>query len=127
MARSLRLPNPAASAELLAWVKPQLTRLVTEAPSGDEWAHELKFDGYRMHARLDRGDVRLLTRTGLDSHGVSQVKRIRSSFLRVPDPKSEPFMIRAGLPVHRIKLTYGRLLGSAGTDQIPVDCRIQLK
>lgn len=48
------------------WVKPQLTRLVTEAPSGKEWAHELKFDGYRMHARLDRGDVRLLTRTGLD-------------------------------------------------------------
>jgi ATP-dependent DNA ligase len=69
MARSLRLPNPAASAELLAWVKPQLTRLVTEAPSGDEWAHELKFDGYRMHARLDRGDVRLLTRTGLDWTG----------------------------------------------------------
>jgi bifunctional non-homologous end joining protein LigD len=43
--------------------------LVTEAPSGDEWAHELKFDGYRMHARLDRGDVRLLTRTGLDWTG----------------------------------------------------------
>jgi AAA domain len=38
----------------------------------------------------------------------SQVKRIRLSFLRVPDPKSEPFMIRAGLPVHRIKLTHGR-------------------
>ena len=29
-------------------------------------AHEIKFDGYRMHARLDRGQVRLLTRTGLD-------------------------------------------------------------
>ena len=55
--------------ELPAWIKPQLTRLVTEAPSGDEWAHELKFDGYRMHARLDRGDVRLLTRTGLDWTG----------------------------------------------------------
>jgi ATP-dependent DNA ligase len=51
---------------LPTWVKPQLTRLVTEAPSGDEWAHELKFDEYRMHARLDRGDVNLLTRTGLD-------------------------------------------------------------
>jgi bifunctional non-homologous end joining protein LigD len=34
--------------------------------SGSEWLHELKFDGYRMHARLDRGAVRLLTRTGLD-------------------------------------------------------------
>jgi bifunctional non-homologous end joining protein LigD len=28
--------------------------------------HEIKFDGYRMHARLDRGAVRLFTRTGLD-------------------------------------------------------------
>ncbi|MBO0737225.1 MAG: hypothetical protein J2P48_11725 [Alphaproteobacteria bacterium] len=28
--------------------------------------HEIKFDGYRMHARLDRGSVRLLTRTALD-------------------------------------------------------------
>ncbi len=30
---------------------------------------ELKFDGYRMHPRLDRGEVRLLTRTGLDWTG----------------------------------------------------------
>jgi bifunctional non-homologous end joining protein LigD len=49
MARSLRSANPAANAQLPAWIKPQLTRLVTEAPSGDEWAHDLKFDGYRMH------------------------------------------------------------------------------
>jgi ATP-dependent DNA ligase len=32
----------------------------------DQWLHEIKFDGYRMHARFDRGAVRLLTRTGLD-------------------------------------------------------------
>jgi DNA ligase D-like protein (predicted ligase) len=51
---------------LPAWIKPQLTRLVDAAPDGPEWLHEIKFDGYRMHARLDRGAVRLLTRTGLD-------------------------------------------------------------
>jgi ATP-dependent DNA ligase len=28
--------------------------------------HEIKFDGFRMHALFDRGAVRLLTRTGLD-------------------------------------------------------------
>ena len=28
--------------------------------------HEIRFDSYRMHARLDCGAVRLLTRTGLD-------------------------------------------------------------
>jgi len=48
------------------WIPPQLTELVDEAPDGPEWLHEIKFDGYRMHARLDRGVVRLLTRTGLD-------------------------------------------------------------
>ena len=33
---------------------------------GDAWLHEIKFDGCRMHARRDRGAVKLLTRTGLD-------------------------------------------------------------
>lgn len=48
------------------WIKPQLTRLVDEAPVGDDWLHEIKYDGYRMHARIDGGKARLLTRTGLD-------------------------------------------------------------
>src|SRR5205807_9612286 len=49
-----------------AWIKPQLAALAAKAPDGPDWLHEIKFDGYRMHARLDRGAVRLLTRTGLD-------------------------------------------------------------
>jgi DNA ligase D-like protein (predicted ligase) len=48
------------------WVRPQLTQLVQAAPDGDQWLHEIKYDGFRMHARLDRGEVRLLTRNGLD-------------------------------------------------------------
>ena len=52
--------------ELPAWIKPQLSQLVREPPDGSDWLHELKFDGYRMHARLDHGRVQLLTRTGLD-------------------------------------------------------------
>jgi ATP-dependent DNA ligase len=48
------------------WIKPQLTKLATKAPSGPQWVHEIKFDGYRMAARIDQGKVRLLTRTGLD-------------------------------------------------------------
>jgi DNA ligase D-like protein (predicted ligase) len=63
MARSTARRTAAALPE---WIRPQLTRLVQEAPEGPEWLHEIKFDGYRMHARLDRGAVRLLTRTGLD-------------------------------------------------------------
>jgi bifunctional non-homologous end joining protein LigD len=54
------------TAGLPAWISPQLTQLVDTAPDGDQWLHELKYDGYRMHARLDRGKVKLLTRTGLD-------------------------------------------------------------
>jgi ATP-dependent DNA ligase len=80
MARSPRLANSEANARLPEWIQPQLTRLVTEAPSGDEWGHELKFDGYRMHARLDRGDIRLLTRTGLDSHGVLKSRGLDRPF-----------------------------------------------
>jgi ATP-dependent DNA ligase len=48
------------------WVAPQLTQLVDAAPGGDEWLHEIEYEGYRMHARLDRGAIKLLTRTGLD-------------------------------------------------------------
>jgi ATP-dependent DNA ligase len=48
------------------WIKPQLTRLVAEAPTGDGWLHEIKYDGYRMHARIADGEIKLLTRTGLD-------------------------------------------------------------
>src|SRR5262245_34455449 len=48
------------------WIKPQLSRVVDEAPAGDGWLHEIKYDGYRMHARLDDGKIQLLTRTGLD-------------------------------------------------------------
>jgi bifunctional non-homologous end joining protein LigD len=48
------------------WIEPQLTRLVDEAPEGPDWLHEIKYDGYRMHARVDGGKAQLLTRTGRD-------------------------------------------------------------
>jgi ATP-dependent DNA ligase len=49
-----------------AWVKPHLAALVKKAPDGPEWLHEIKLDGYRMHARLDAGRVQILTRRGND-------------------------------------------------------------
>ena len=52
--------------QLPAWMRPQLTRLTDEAPGGKEWLHEVKYDGYRMHARIDGKQIKLLTRTGLD-------------------------------------------------------------
>jgi bifunctional non-homologous end joining protein LigD len=48
------------------FVQPQLATLMTEAPKGDEWLHELKFDGYRLLCFLERGHVRLWTRNQKD-------------------------------------------------------------
>jgi ATP-dependent DNA ligase len=61
------------------WVKPQLCKLVDAPPRGPGWLHEIKYDGYRMHARLDRGGVQLLTRTGLDwKHKYPSIARVVS-------------------------------------------------
>jgi ATP-dependent DNA ligase len=66
MARTVERRQRGEAAPLPQWVAPQLTQLVDAAPDGDQWLHEIKYDGYRLHARLDRGAVKLLTRTGLD-------------------------------------------------------------
>jgi bifunctional non-homologous end joining protein LigD len=65
----LRQPTRVQGAKkgiLPAFVEPALAKLVESAPKGREWLHEIKFDGYRMQARIDGGGVQLLTRKGLD-------------------------------------------------------------
>ncbi len=44
------------------FIAPQLATLVDDPPSGDDWFHELKFDGYRLICRIDSGKVAFLTR-----------------------------------------------------------------
>ncbi|HMG79467.1 MAG TPA: DNA ligase D [Xanthobacteraceae bacterium] len=56
----------AAHDRLPDFVPPSLATLHSAAPRGAEWLHEIKYDGYRIQARLDHGKVRLLTRKGLD-------------------------------------------------------------
>jgi len=60
-----KLPG-ARKAKLPAFIAPQLATLVKEPPSGDEWLHELKFDGYRMLCRIDRGRITVWSRNGKD-------------------------------------------------------------
>jgi bifunctional non-homologous end joining protein LigD len=53
-------------AALPRFVEPQLATLVQEAPEGEEWLHELKFDGYRILARKDGEEVTLWSRNRKD-------------------------------------------------------------
>src|ERR1700731_2287995 len=59
-----RVTRPLAT--LPTWIKPELAALVKKTPDGPDWLHEIKLDGYRMHARLDAGRVKILTRRGND-------------------------------------------------------------
>jgi len=51
---------------LPAFLEPSLALLCDKPPSGPQWIHEIKYEGYRIQARLDGGRVRLLTRKRLD-------------------------------------------------------------
>lgn len=59
-------PDGAVKAGLPDFVAPALAKLKPKPPVGDEWVHEIKFDGYRLQIRIDHGKVTMLTRTGLD-------------------------------------------------------------
>jgi ATP-dependent DNA ligase len=61
--------RPRQGVPLPSFIPPQLSQPVEKPPSGPQWLHEIKLDGFRMAARLDNGRVQLLTRTGLDWTG----------------------------------------------------------
>src|ERR1043165_9943682 len=48
------------------FVAPQLATLTEKPPSGEEWLHELKFDGYRLLCHLENRQVRFWTRNRKD-------------------------------------------------------------
>ncbi len=56
----------AVKAPLPARLKPQLATLATAVPAAGAWLYEIKFDGYRIMARIDCGKVALITRGGHD-------------------------------------------------------------
>ncbi|MDP2373482.1 DNA ligase D [Reyranella sp.] len=58
--------RPKKISSMPRFVEPQLARLVERAPSTPGWAHEVKFDGYRLQLRVEDGEATLRTRTGLD-------------------------------------------------------------
>ena len=58
--------KPKSAATLPAFIEPQLAKSLEKPPSGPGWAHEIKFDGYRMQLRTVGGKATLLSRNGLD-------------------------------------------------------------
>jgi ATP-dependent DNA ligase len=63
---SSRVGRSRSALPLPRFVPPQLSQPVEKPPSGPQWLHEIKLDGFRMAARIDNGSAQLLTRTGLD-------------------------------------------------------------
>ncbi len=58
---------PGKKEALPAFIPPQLASEAAAPPVGEQWVHELKLDGYRIQAHIDKGGkVRLFTRSGLD-------------------------------------------------------------
>ncbi|MBS0535311.1 MAG: DNA ligase D [Proteobacteria bacterium] len=64
--RKSATPKGGKRAPLPGFVEPCLATLTAKAPEAAHWIHEIKFDGYRLQARLERGNAKLLTRKGLD-------------------------------------------------------------
>jgi len=65
------------------FVAPQLCTSVEHPPGGEGWGHEIKFDGYRVQMRIERRDVTLKTRKGLD--WTSKFAAIASEAGKLPD------------------------------------------
>ena len=54
------------ASKLPDFIEPQLAKSMDKPPAGSNWAHEIKFDGYRMQMRVEDGKAVLRTRKGLD-------------------------------------------------------------
>ena len=70
-ARKIVLPDirklsGARTGLLPVFLEPSLASLCGKPPTGLKWIHEIKYDGYRMQARIDGRTIRLLTRKKLD-------------------------------------------------------------
>jgi bifunctional non-homologous end joining protein LigD len=76
-------PLPRRVARMPEFVEPQLCSVCERAPSGAQWVHEIKFDGYRMQLRVAGGKAALRTRKGLD--WTDKFKAIARAAENLPD------------------------------------------
>lgn len=67
--KSAKRKSPSQKAKTVPlpdFIAPQLATLTDEAPDGEAWIHEIKYDGYRLIAAVSGEQVRLYTRSGQD-------------------------------------------------------------
>jgi bifunctional non-homologous end joining protein LigD len=57
---------PAPTARLPRKFACELATLVDAPPAGDDWLHEIKYDGYRMLCRIENNHARMISRNGKD-------------------------------------------------------------
>jgi bifunctional non-homologous end joining protein LigD len=60
-----RMIEGAKPSDMPGFIPPQLATLKSKAPVGDQWLHEIKYDGYRLQIHLNKG-VKIYTRNGHD-------------------------------------------------------------
>src|SRR5215469_6114637 len=60
------LPRRRRADDIPEFIEPQLCTVCERPPSGAQWVHEVKFDGYRLQLRVAAGRATLRTRKGLD-------------------------------------------------------------
>ncbi|MEP6823522.1 MAG: DNA ligase D [Ramlibacter sp.] len=103
-------PVGARMAALPKELKPQLATLVDAPPTDTErWIYEIKFDGYRMLARAEKGAVRLVTRNGNDwTHKLPHLRE-KLEAMELPDGWYDGEII---MPGERVPADFQALQGA---------------
>ncbi|WP_228896217.1 DNA ligase D [Pseudoduganella aquatica] len=84
-AKAADAAEAAPARELPATLSPELATLVDKPPSSpQDWLFEIKFDGYRILARVDGKDVQLFTRNGND--WTHKLKPLQAALLKMKLP-----------------------------------------
>jgi bifunctional non-homologous end joining protein LigD len=63
---AMKLTGARKAAAPTEFVAPQLARLGDAPPPGEQWLHEIKWDGYRIVATVAKGKAKLWSRNALD-------------------------------------------------------------
>src|SRR5262249_474299 len=81
--RNDRESSRSAGTKMPRFISPQLCTAVSRAPQGENWVHEIKFDGYRIQLRVEGRKASMYTRNGL--HWTEKFNAIPIATQHLPD------------------------------------------